>query len=127
MIQGNANLAAKPDKNPKQIKDFFFKYFFFNDRCNHPVKDFSWLSRKKQPETHKDLDFDSAVCSLTPQHDAHRGAWLRCGKHTEELDLAVGHTTQSQTSWNMSVFRVFVFLTPFDLIFWKTSEVKKIP
>ena len=47
---------------------------------------------------------------------------------TTDLDLAVGFTLQSQTSSNMSFFRVFIFLTPFGFFFSrKTSDVKKIP
>ena len=36
-------------------------------------------------------------------------------------------TPQSQTCSKMSVFRAFVFVTSFNSIFWKTSEIKKIP
>ena len=66
------------------------------------------MSLKKQPETHKDFDFDSAVrCtpwSLTPQWETHRWAWLRGGMHIAELsekfwllDSAVWCTLRSLT------------------------------
>ena len=71
-------------------------------------------------------ELDSAVqCapqSWTPRCDAHCRAWL-CGvMHTPELDYAVGCTLRSQTSSNMSVFRVFVFVTPFDSVFRQTAH-----
>ena len=40
---------------------------------------------QKQLETHKDFDFDSVVCILTPQNDAHRRAWLCNMMHTAEF------------------------------------------
>ena len=39
------------------------------------------------------------MCSLTPQCDAHQGAWLRGRKHTAELDSVVGCTPRSLTMW----------------------------
>ena len=41
------------------------------------------------------------MCSLTPPCDAHRGAWLRNGKHTKELDSAVWCTSQSLTPYTV--------------------------
>ena len=93
-------------------------------------------------------ELDSAVgstpLSLTPQWDAHRGAfeifwsidsavWItprsQAPQHTAELDSLVGSTLWSQTTV-VQKMPVFVFsyllllLTPF---FRKSSEVKKIP
>ena len=66
---------------------------------------------KSNQRLKKIFDFDSAVFSLTPQCDDHRGAWL-CGRmHTVELDSEVWCTPCSQPSLKMSVFCVFVSFT----------------
>ena len=62
---------------------------------------------------------------LTPRCDAHHGAWFRGGMHTAQLDSAVGCKLRSQTNSNMSVFRVFAFVTSFDSVFWKNFYSKK--
>ena len=70
-------------------------------------------------------DFDSAVWSLTWRCDAHCRAWLRSGKHTTELDSAVGSTPRSQTDSKMSVFLCFRTCYVFWLRFFE--KVKKVP
>ena len=48
-------------------------------------KEFFLIVPLKEPETHKDFDFDFAVCSLIPRWEAHCGVCLRGEMHTEEF------------------------------------------
>ena len=70
-------------------------------------------------------DLDSKLWStpqsLTPWLDAHRGAWL-CGRmHTAELDYVEGCTLRSQVH---QISRFFVFVTSFNDVLQKMSELK---
>ena len=51
------------------------------------ILNFSWFSLSKQPDTSGNFDFDSTVCSLSLQSDAHCS-----GMHAPEIDSAVGFT-----------------------------------
>ena len=70
-------------------------------------------------------EFFEKLGTLDSQYDAHRGAWLRDGMHTSELDSAVGCTPQSQTDLKMSVFCVFVLATSFNFVLSKNVLSKK--
>ena len=125
---------------------------FFHDMCS-PLKGFLLTVPLKATTRNsksfwfwlRGVQFDSPVwCtlrSLTPRWEAHRRAWeilitwLCCGMHTAEVDsgwdghrgtwLAVGCTPRSQSSSTMSIFCVFIFVTPFDSVYSKNLWSKK--
>ena len=79
----------------------FFKSFLSCNMCS-PLKGFlPTVPLRPTRDSQKfwfwlrSVQFDSAVCSLTPRCDTHRGAWLRGGMHNEELNSAVWCTPWS--------------------------------
>ena len=90
----------------------------------------AWL-RSGMLTAESDSEVGSTPRSLTPRCDAHSGffweiwcSWLHGVMHTGELNSMEGCTPQSQLH-QISCF--FVFITSFNNVLQKTSELKKVP